>query len=131
MCKRVMCVAVSLTAIGCITEEACLGWMCTVESNDGFFGCGEDFGVGVNCSRNCNGRGNVDIMDPLTETCYCGVYQISQEYFDQCNDPANNYTVPINDLIKCSGNVNCAITCVRNYIMVCKSIPSTRKFAMA
>ena len=102
----------------CITEEACLAWMCGMESGEGTFQCGVEYGTAVNCTRNCNGRNNKPVFNVTAETCYCGVYQFSAEYFSQCNDKANNYTVPIDDLIKCSGNVNCATQCVRNYIQV-------------
>ena len=88
------------------------------------FQCGVEYGASVNCTgRGCNGRGNNEILDPETEECFCGVYQFSERYFNQCYDPPtwdvelpNPMATPT--LEKCAGNVNCATQCVRNYIEV-------------
>ena len=106
--------------------------MCGVESNEGVYQCGSEFGrpwkMRHICPvKNCNSR-----MEPpkVGDTCYCGVYQITEEYFRECNDPLANYTVPIQHFSKCVGNVNCATTCVRNYIKVnlgCTFIPLSIK----
>ena len=107
-----------IAALGCDRDESCLKFICADASSDAIYRCGGEFGLSpfVCANPNCNHR----IGTPITfgAKCYCGVYQIDQAYWDQCYDPANNYTVAIPNMNACSADEGCATQCLRNYVSV-------------
>ena len=98
-------------------DVSCLKWLCGIESKEGVYRCGAEYGQQAPlCGNlNCNSR---TFPPKYGDECHCGVYQIGQQYWADCHDPANGYTVSIPDHSACSANEGCATECVHNYIKV-------------
>ena len=104
-------------ALGCSDDGACMKWLCGIESKEGVYRCGAEFGhMPFVCSEpSCNSKNR---PPQFGDTCYCGVYQIDESYWNDCHDPAMGYSVSIPNLNACSADEGCATECVQNYIRV-------------